>query len=418
MRNIFDQYRHHENRLTHALVTCLCESRPLLESFAALVDHAIPKNASINFSEQHRPGETQELPEDEAERRGLPDAWIDDGEDWALVIESKVQHKISLDQLKAHRRSAREYRNAQIILISIEDAPALVKASFRCIQWTDVYEWAVSEARRQPWADRLAKYMEAAERKLINEEKGLNGALTTFAGVDFGFDKPYSYMEAKRLLRLLMGLVRSREDLANKLGVNLQREGRPAITGSGGSAVWDMLPLGSTDEHFTRRPHLTVGIRDQEVIAQLTIPNNVPNPIRKQLMGETADEFMNILERFIKDIAPVLMSDPSCKPYVEVIQRHWPHRRATAIADALLTFDPQTVRGSGPVKKQPEWATLAFETMHGKNANLQIAIGVKFPYGESTLVTSKSLGGAIVDVFLATGPILVRAEGTVPGRST
>ena len=33
MRNIFDQYSHPENRLTHALASCLAEDRKLLRRF-------------------------------------------------------------------------------------------------------------------------------------------------------------------------------------------------------------------------------------------------------------------------------------------------------------------------------------------------------------------------------------------------
>jgi hypothetical protein len=405
VRNVFDQYRHPENRLTHALLSCLYESPKLLDSFATLVGHPAPKRAGIAVRQQYRPGEV-ETPEDEAERKGLPDGWLDDGEHWALVIESKVLHRISLEQLRAHRRAARGFDQAKVVLVSLESPPLEVRKEFLCLRWTDVYQWASKSSRSDPWAEKLAKYMEVAERKLIEQENELTGALTVFSGIPFEPESPYSYPEAKRLLRLLMEDLRGRQELAEKLGVDLKRDGRAAITGKAGFSVWDMLPLAAAGEHFTDAPHLTVGIRHDEAIAQLTIPNNVSHPTRKTLLGGTFEGFEEVLARFVKAIGPVLKKDPDAKPYIEVMQRHWPHRRAQAVKDAELVFDPRTWSGDGAVKEQQEWARVAFDAMWNKNSNLQMAIGVRFPYGVSEAVSRPDFADVVASVFLATQPIL------------
>lgn len=407
MRNIFDQYRHPENRLTHALVTSLHESPNLLRSFAKLADHPVPSNSGISVKQQYRPAEG-DLPEEEAQRKGLPDAWLDDGQDWALVIESKLTNGIAIEQLRAHRRAARGFKDAKVLLVSMETPTQQVAQEFSCLQWTDVYQWATRASRDDAWAEKLARYMEVAERKLLDEESELSGALTVFAGIPFDAENPYSYREAKRLLGLLMQNLRKRDELRQKLGANLSRDGRPAITGKAGFSVWDMLPLAVAGEHFTDAPHLTVGIRHDEAIAQLTIPNNVRNPDRKKLLGSDFEQFEMLLDDFLKDVEPVLAKDPQCKPYVEVIQRHWPHRRAPAVKDAELVFDPRTWRGSGAIKEQGEWARVAFEAMTNKEANLQIAVGVRFPYGASALVASPGFDDAVAQVFLATRRILDR----------
>jgi hypothetical protein len=408
MRNVFDQYEHVENRVTHALATAIHESPSLLESFCRLAGHPLPKAATPRVSVQHRPGLRQEVSEEEAERRGLPDIWIDDGADWALVVECKIQHSISLAQLRAHAREAREYVKAKVVLISVERAADTVSSSFKCIRWTNVYEWAVA-ASGEPWAKKLAAYLELMEQRLIDEEKGLNGSLTTFTGIPFSATEPYSYIEAKRLLRLLMEDLRSRPELHRVLGVDLGRKGRGSIKGKASFSVWDMLPLAAEGQDFTKAPHLTVGIRSTEAIAQLTIPDQVPQPARRLLIGSTPEDFEAGLNEFLDAIQPILASDSGAKPYVEVVQRHWPRGRAApSVYDAELIFDPRTIRGDGKIIGQAEWVQAAFDSMHNREANLQISIGVRFPYGASHVVATSEFTDTVAAVFAAAGTILRR----------
>ena len=81
---------------------------------------------------------------------------------------------------------------------------------------------------------------------------------TTVTGIPFGQDHPYTYLEAKRLLRLLMAELRSESSL-DAVGINRSSEGRPAITEGAGS-VWDFLPLtvAAPGVAFTKFPHATV----------------------------------------------------------------------------------------------------------------------------------------------------------------
>lgn len=55
--------------------------------------------------EQALPGEITEIPEAEAERRGLPDGCITDGTSWGLLIESKFASAVSSDQVHRHLRA-------------------------------------------------------------------------------------------------------------------------------------------------------------------------------------------------------------------------------------------------------------------------------------------------------------------------
>lgn len=86
MRTLFDQYQSPENRLTHALVCCLAEEPSLLRRFIAWSTGTLPPRKGIEIVEQQLPGEESEITEDEAERLGLPDAWVHNGSTWALLI--------------------------------------------------------------------------------------------------------------------------------------------------------------------------------------------------------------------------------------------------------------------------------------------------------------------------------------------
>jgi len=405
MRNIFDQYKHNENRLTHALATCFHESPSILTSFAKWVDHPLPKHAAAVVRTQYKPGNPAE-PDVEQSDSTLPDIWLDDANEWALVIENKIEHAITAKQLRGHHTAARSFKNAKVILISIDAAPdeALILAV--CRRWTDVYKWARS-LDQDPWARRFTIYMETLERRLVEDGK-LNGMLTTFTGIPFAADNPYVYREAKRLLRLLMQGVRASPEVKTRFGTSDDTRGRPAITNSAGYSVWDMLPLAGEGEHFTSGPHLTVGIGYDEVIAQITLPNGMSQPARRKMIGETLDEYQAVLNRFSHGLEPVYELDPGCMPFVEVLQRHFAHLGAPGVRDASLVFDPRTVDGADPVKAQPEWAQLSHATLLRKSSNLQFAFGVRFPYRQSECVATPELVGAIVQVFVAMDSLLER----------
>src|ERR1035441_2074495 len=100
MRNIFDQYDQQENRLTHAL-TCALDAEPkLLDNFVKWVTGKRSPAKRLTIVEQNLPGEEGADDTDEVHRRGLPDAWIHDGEQWSVIIESKIESPLDADQLE------------------------------------------------------------------------------------------------------------------------------------------------------------------------------------------------------------------------------------------------------------------------------------------------------------------------------
>src|SRR3990172_110798 len=102
MRNLFDQYTHPENRLTHALVSSIAHDQYLLREFIKWIKgHTFAKKEAINVIEQSLPDELEES-EDEATRKGLPDSCIYTENGWILIIESKVAARVSINQLNRH----------------------------------------------------------------------------------------------------------------------------------------------------------------------------------------------------------------------------------------------------------------------------------------------------------------------------
>ena len=108
MRNVFDQYQQPENRLTHALAVCLDEDRSLLGAFLSWLGVRPPTSAAaaLLVNEQSLPGDPPD-DEDDTERRGLPDLVVHDGDAWCLLLESKVQARLTEEQLMRHERAVR-----------------------------------------------------------------------------------------------------------------------------------------------------------------------------------------------------------------------------------------------------------------------------------------------------------------------
>jgi hypothetical protein len=233
MRNIFDQYFQPENRVTHALMTALNEDRKLLASFLRELVKVKPPchPRQLIVLEQRYPGE-EELSEDDLERRGIPDGWIFDEEDgWCVFIESKVIATLGSDQINRHRHVAERRGFKQITAVAI--CPRLspsVPAGTKVLEWRKIYAWLRRHVQSSPWARRAAEYLEVAEAKLIESQQFVEGTLTMFAGFPFGHDKPFTYLEGKRVLELALGELRGRRDLRDQLGMNPKVLGRPAIT--------------------------------------------------------------------------------------------------------------------------------------------------------------------------------------------
>lgn len=164
MRNIFDQYDHAENRLTHGLMCTLASDRPLLDRFILWTTGVSVRGRVLDVLEQSLPGEEEPTDEDEAERRGLPDGWIHDRGTWALVIESKIQSPLTVDQLQRHRRTAerRGFRELFVPALVIETPGPFDIEGITIKKWTEVYTWMLGQ-RSSECTDQFTSYMEISK---------------------------------------------------------------------------------------------------------------------------------------------------------------------------------------------------------------------------------------------------------------
>jgi hypothetical protein len=359
MGNLFDQYQQPENRLTHALACCLDADQQLMRSFMKMaLASPTPKASNLRVVEQQLPGPPITTG-DETSNGSLPDAWIYDEGNWSLLIESKVQAKIEVGQLRRHLVTAdrRGYPAAQLVLISVETPKSIPE---RCTHryWTDIYRWAIREAQTSEWAARLTQFMEVTEARMLADAYLTEGTLTAFSGINFDTQNPYSYPEAKRLLKLIMDELRKRPSLAKTLGMNPNGPGRGAITGTDSGRVWDFLRLkaATEDKAFTKFPHLTFSIETNRAVAQITIPDSLDGSFRRKLKDAGYDGFKQVVAEFVERASRVWATDASASPIIIVVQRHYPSQRSEPICDARLEFDPRTALATeGVVKFQEQW---------------------------------------------------------------
>jgi hypothetical protein len=413
LRNLFDQYSQPENRVTHALMTALDRDRTLLRSFLKQLVKVKPprRTSSLLVLEQQYPGEA-EPKEEELERRGIPDGWIyDEDAGWCVFIETKVLASLRAAQVGSHRRTAlqRGFRFAKPVVI-VPRLSITLPNDVTVLEWRHVYVWLRQHAAESEWAARTAEYLEIAEAKLIENQQFVEGTLTKFAGFPFDFEHPYTYLEGKRLLRLVREELRSRSDLKKVLGMNPVVAGRPAITGSRSDAVWDFLSLSSAADasQFTKYPHLTIGILAQAAEAMVTIPNSVNTRMRRSIRELGEDGFQELTAKVVANLKPLLRAHPGASPWFRGVQRRYPTQRSAAIMDARIDFDLRTaVPSSGSPKTQPAWLSAAHRAFSDKQgSNYQIQMGVLFRYDRCPELKRPEAVDLIAQAWLGCKPLI------------
>ncbi|MDP1661040.1 MAG: hypothetical protein Q8L55_03915 [Phycisphaerales bacterium] len=411
MRNLFDQYSQPENRLSHALAVCLDEDRRLLQEFLAWAGVQSPARVrDLLIVEQSLPGDPPES-ELEAERIGLPDIVVHDDDGWCLLVESKVQAPLTEDQLRRHERTLRRRGFEGIHCVALTKSGVRTPKGTIAATWSGLYEWLGTARIRSEWSDRLRAYLRAAEVRLAQEEYLTEGTLTMFDGFPFSDDNPYTYGEAKRLLKLALKELRKDRALI-ALGMDPKAPGRTAITGRGGRVVWDFLPLKDRPRRgaFTGYPHLTLAVHADHLEASITIPNGVIRPVRQRLIDLGSDRLSTINAKILRRARRLISRGAWVQAYA--LQRHYLGQRSPAITDAMLTFRLETSqsRNSGRVKRQPEWVELFAALPRRKRSNIQFQYRVHLPWGTKGLNSRDSLG-LIVDSWTAMKPLLDALRG-------
>lgn len=368
--------------------------------------------------EQSLPGEPSHADEEGADRRGLPDGCIYDEDGWALLIECKFAASLSLDQLRRHRRTGfkRGLQGCRVLALVV-DAPTRRPPAWVTVrEWRQVYAWLRKEAQQSSdvnWAGIAAEYVEVAEMRGSADDYLKSGTLTSFAGIPFNDDDPYTYLQGKRVLELLRReLLKDRRSI-REVGLDPTSKGRGAITGRDDKLVWDYIGLKAArgTDSFTQRPHLTIGVHDTHLSAAITIPNGIASRLRSKMLGQNYEEFESLIVRVTRNLTKVLTVAKGSSPVVVVVQRRYLTQRSKAIIDSQLRFDPRTalpgtVRARGGVKAQPEWLRLTYDVLRGRRSNLQLQVGVQFPYATCNVVHEPRIAKVVAEVWIACKPLI------------
>ncbi len=408
MRNVFDQYKQPENRLTHSLATVLHEDTALLKSFLAtfgLKPH--PPVRKLKVIEQSLPG-IPELAGSETLSQGLPDAVIFSEEGWALIIESKISDALARNQLERHRRTIEKRGFDRLIGLAITvQEPGFNMDGWDAISWKDVYAWAHRHKNNSPWAGRLVDYFNVAEAKMTSEEYLKQGTITEFSGISFD---PYSYLEGKRVLRLLTQKIRKNSKFVHEMRLD-PASGRKSITEQ--RRLWDFisfLPPDSGVLAFQKFPHCTVAIGPVDAEAMITFPNGMRSVLRKQLRGSSLEEFTGRLEQAGHELTTSLNGLKAYRPTVRLMQRRYKSQKSVPLMDGSIEFDIRAAFGdpnphSGPpIKKQQQWAQAAYDLLANQHANIQFQIGVEFHYSKPNELADKGADRYFIDAFRALRP--------------
>ena len=411
MRNIFDQYKEPENRLTHALGCCLSEDAHLLKRFIEwIVGKRGNRRSKLEVVEQHVPGHPVSYSDDE-KGRGLPDLWIYDhgDEKWSLIVESKITAPVNVGQLHRHGSTARRNGFSDPILLVISPKkPKRIPGDVKHRTWTELYRWMRETSPKSEWACRFVEYIQIAEERMTADGYLRDGALTEFDGIPFDTDHPYSYREAKRILQLLMDELRQSKPL-RKLGVNARGKGRPAITGRARSSVWDFLPLTSAQGHntFTSHPHLTISVQERRLLTAVIVPNGIATRYRRNITDLGIERFGLLVAEVERRVSRAVAGCARAYPWMEAVQRRYASQRSSPVEDARLEFDLRTAgaRSKSKIRPQPQWLEAAYSALSNKRSNLQVGIGAALPYGDKAL-QSRKVVGMVANIWVACDPWL------------
>jgi hypothetical protein len=415
VRHLFDQYDGTENRVTHALACCLAEDPKLLACFIEWsTGRKPPAHARLHVLEQQLPGDPP-LWKEVAERRGLPDICIHDGDAWCFLIENKLGAALTASQLRRHRSTilGRGFESVEVLAICPTESASSAVDGAHQRRWTQVYEWSRGLTRTSRWAGCLADYLEVVEMRLDEEGRERGWSLTTFTGIPFSSEIPYEYRQAKRLLKLAMEALRQRQDLREQLGI-AQDGGRGKITGREADGVWDTLRLSRApaEEQMQSLPHLTLAIGQQCVLAILVLPNGLKTEFRRRLRDLGLGGFLDLLREVTRGMSARLSGAPGWVPWVQVVQRRYPSRSGSGIEDAELTLDLRTAFADGDrqdlrgVKPQPLWAQTAFEAFaNRRGTNTLLAVGGKFPYGRCPAMAKREALDYVAAAWISCRPV-------------
>jgi hypothetical protein len=299
-----------------------------------------------------------------------------------FIIESKITSRLTNDQLQRHTNGLRT-RGFEVVgglAITGDPIRARLPIGWSTFIWSDVYHWLVFQPKRSLWSAELTHFFEVLEAQMINDGSLGDRSLTRFNGIPFGPDHPYTYQEAKRLIRLLRAKLVKNKSALKRLGVDPDASGHKAIMDQ--NLVWDyfLLRRHSKGKLFTAYPHMTFSIQPKLAEATITVPNAVRRDILTALRKTSNEAFHDAVIAFLAAAERHFASTDNIRPMIKLMQRRFKRRNSPAFFDAVLNVDLRTSltklrkakkRNRQP-KFQPEW-------LHGTRSNSRESIQPTVP---------------------------------------
>ncbi len=417
-RNIFDQYKQPENRVTHALGHAIASNQELLVDFVGfLLDRPCPRGCHVEL-QKSRVGPAEGTRDADETGDTLPDLWIySEEKEFACVIENKITADLTGDQMEGHLKMARGFADATVVAITPNPKPPAVddlRRENRPVawrSWPELHSWLTRWAseRQQPWLlVQFCEYLQLTQEQLYEEGKDVT--ITEFSGIPFSNDNPYQPMEAKGLLRDLTSYLRDSSKL-REVYPGLERRSTHPI-GTYIHGVWDIIKLEPNAKDFVKCPHITVAVTDSAVVLHITLPNSAPN---KRYWGRLkAANWQTIFQEIVKNVSQLSASPSNKLPqsYLEIHQRHWSHnRKAGPVLDGKLSFvlDAAVQGNNRAVKVVPAWlADFKLLISRRPPANIELQIGINYSYsdydGSSSIIKDAGFKDEAVKAAIALKP--------------
>jgi hypothetical protein len=414
MRNVFDQYEQPENKLTHALVCSLSNETKIIRPFLKWLGiNKIPHLKDIQIGIQQSPG--QDAVDEKEGMGGLPDMCFFDDKGWAVLVECKVQSKVSIAQLHRHHKTAARYGYEQpfMVVIAVESPKRSLPNRTEFVYWKDLYKWFAQKAGGSIWIKNFIEYLQVFEAKMLAQDYNIRGTLTMFDGFKFNDKNPYTYSEGKRLIKLLGGEFRKNKRLMRELGLDSSRKGRGAITRGEDGGVWDFIPLRKARNAtlFTEYPHATMGIHPKWTSVDVTIPNGIRGGIKGHLKEVEKDGFCDLLSNIEHRLRRILQAAPNSQPIIYLVQRHYKSQRSSPVEDGRMDVDLRTALKSGiKLKHQPMWFESIYNILINKKTNIQWGIDVRFYHTDNVMQSQKALK-IMSEAWIAMKPLIEFATG-------
>ena len=387
MRNIFDQYSQPENRLTHALISSLNEDKKLLSSFLKKFCKNYFTNVSLlKVDQQTLPGlKSLQLSDDK--KKGLPDGviYIDEK---CLIIECKINLELTEDQLIRHEKTVKRKGFDHTFGLTITKDPIsnINLKNWIHITWKEIYNWAYVEKSKSSWSNKLLDYLNVAENKMVEDEYLTEGSITEFNGIHFDKDNEYTYLEGKRLLKLLMKKIKSHKNLKSELLLDIDAKQKRAMNAN---ALWH-----------------------NKASAAITIPNGMSGDFKKKIKKLKFKDFEEVVYNIAKNYFDNFGNNPGFRPSIASYQRRWLTQTSKPFFDGEINFDIRTAFKEfastlkPELKVQKEWLKIIYEFIQNKNSNMQIGFGAEFYFTKHNMISNKDADQIIAKSLLSLKPLV------------